>query len=621
MNGKIMKKLSVFIAVVLVAGTILSSLAWLPDQVKAASGGSGTAVDPYIITTATQLNNVRNGLSSYYKLGNDIDLSSYTNWVPIGNSSSNFRGGFDGDGHTITGLTINRVFESYIGLFGFASLNGQIRNVNLSGVNVVGNDYVGSLVGNINYGKVENSSASGTVKGYRQVGGLAGRVENSAVLNGSSANVTVNGYANVGGLIGQYSSWASMADNSASGNVTGTGANIGGLVGDIGWGAGVANSHASGNVTGTNSNSFYLGGLIGSSNSNLIQYSYATGDVLSKGGTHIGGLIGAGGGTIEKSYASGHITVEGGSFPHVGGLIGRFDFGTIINSYANGSVTGDAVNTLFGGLVGDHRGKIENSYTVVPVSGNGVGSNGPLVGMNGGGTVINSYYNIDVAGQSDNGQGTAKTTAELMSAATFTDWDFNTVWSINEGIEYPKVRPFVVMTYTIDALEDKTLTALTEGYVSGTQETRTITITRTGTGTLANLSVALSGTDAHQFELAGPAATTLNDATPATTFTVKAKDNLPLGTYNATVTVKADQMTNRTFAVTQAVNAKVVIKGDANGDGAVTPADALMITQYTTGKITLTPEQFNALDMNNDGVLNSVDVQMIMAVYLGGAGK
>ncbi|MEK5025241.1 GLUG motif-containing protein [Paenibacillus sp. FSL M7-1046] len=698
MNEKIMKKLSVVIAVIFVTVTMLSSLAWLPSAVKAAGAGTGTAADPYIITTAAQLNNVRNGLSSYYKLGSDINLSSYGNWIPVGNNNSNFRGGFDGNGYTITGLTINRPAESYIGLFGYVSTVGQIRNVHLSGVNIIGYDYTGSLVGYINYGKVENSSASGTMTGYRHVGGLVGKSENSAVVNGSSANVTVQGYANLGGLIGQYASWAPMADNAASGNVTGTGANIGGLIGYLDWGGNVTNSHASGDVRGTNNNSFYLGGLIGSSNSNLIEYSYATGDVFSKDGTHVGGLLGAGGGIIEKSYASGHITVEGGSFPYAGGLVGRFDFGKIINSYANVQITGNAANTLFGGLVGSNSGEIQNSYAAGQVTGNGIGSNGPLVGMDGWKKVTGSYYNSDIAGQIDNGMGEPKTTAELMSAATFSGWDFNSVWLINEGMEYPKLRPYVrsytvtyegngsttgtvpadssryldnsivtvlgndgglvrdgytfagwsmdaagngavykagdtfnigtanaklyakwtALTYTIDTLGDQTLAGLTAGYAPGTQETGTITVTRTGTGDLTNLAASLSGADAGNFEIAGPVATTLNDGTPVTTFTVKAKDGLPLGTYNATVTVTADHMAGKTFTVKQVV-AKVIIKGDANGDGLITPADALMITQYLTGKIMLTPEQFNALDMNNDGVLNNTDVQKIMAIYLGGA--
>lgn len=60
-----------------------------------------------------------------------------------------------------------------------------------------------------------------------------------------------------------------------------------------------------------------------------------------------------------------------------------------------------------------------------------------------------------------------------------------------------------------------------------------------------------------------------------------------------------------------------IIKGDADGDGRVTAADALLLTRYLKGKITLTPEQQDALDMNGDGVLDELDVQMILQAYTG----
>jgi hypothetical protein len=98
------------------------------------------------------------------------------------------------------------------------------------------------------------------------------------------------------------------------------------------------------------------------------------------------------------------------------------------------------------------------------------------------------------------------------------------------------------------------MTAKTAGYGSGTQETKTITVTRTGTGDLANLAVSLSGEGSSNFVITQPLAATLNSGTPFTTFTVKAKDGLAAGTYAGTVTVSADNMTNMTFTVTQVVN-------------------------------------------------------------------
>ncbi|WP_338553172.1 dockerin type I domain-containing protein [Paenibacillus sp. KS-LC4] len=61
------------------------------------------------------------------------------------------------------------------------------------------------------------------------------------------------------------------------------------------------------------------------------------------------------------------------------------------------------------------------------------------------------------------------------------------------------------------------------------------------------------------------------------------------------------------------------LKGDANGDGAVTPADALLITKYLKGKITLTADQLEALDMNEDGEVNETDAALIMNIYMGNA--
>ncbi|WP_409344293.1 immunoglobulin domain-containing protein [Paenibacillus sp. MBLB4367] len=106
------------------------------------------------------------------------------------------------------------------------------------------------------------------------------------------------------------------------------------------------------------------------------------------------------------------------------------------------------------------------------------------------------------------------------------------------------------LTYTIAAIPDQTATTLTEGYASGTQQTKTISITNTGTGNLTNLSAAITGAD---FVITQPQAA-LDSGAPATSFTVKAKDGLTVGTYTATVTLSAANMTNVTFTVTQAVN-------------------------------------------------------------------
>jgi hypothetical protein len=95
---------------------------------------------------------------------------------------------------------------------------------------------------------------------------------------------------------------------------------------------------------------------------------------------------------------------------------------------------------------------------------------------------------------------------------------------------------------------------------------------------------------------------------------VKAKDGLVLGSHTAVVTISTDQVPTTTFNVTQSVNG---IKGDVNGDGKVTPADALYITRSVAGSITLTDAQKNILDMNSDGKVDTADVKIIMSIYLG----
>ncbi|MDE6590261.1 MAG: hypothetical protein K2K53_07995, partial [Oscillospiraceae bacterium] len=77
------------------------------------AGGSGTREDPYLVSTPDQLNAIRQGLDKHYKLANDIDLSTWGNWLPIGDEVLNrygeatpFTGSFDGAGHVISGMTI-----------------------------------------------------------------------------------------------------------------------------------------------------------------------------------------------------------------------------------------------------------------------------------------------------------------------------------------------------------------------------------------------------------------------------------------------------------------------------------------------------------------------------------
>ncbi|MNW65715.1 hypothetical protein D3C74_441210 [compost metagenome] len=93
---------------------------------------------------------------------------------------------------------------------------------------------------------------------------------------------------------------------------------------------------------------------------------------------------------------------------------------------------------------------------------------------------------------------------------------------------------------------------------------------------------------------------------------------IPPSTFTGFKTSFGWQAKNGTvFSDSADVTIMLRIKGDANGDGVITPADALLVNKYIKGLITLTPGQIEALDMNDDGVLDAKDSALIMGVYLG----
>ncbi|WP_166243357.1 S-layer homology domain-containing protein [Paenibacillus turpanensis] len=108
------------------------------------------------------------------------------------------------------------------------------------------------------------------------------------------------------------------------------------------------------------------------------------------------------------------------------------------------------------------------------------------------------------------------------------------------------------LTYLVDVISDQTMTDLTAGYESGTQETKTITITNTGTGDLQRVEAALQDVHAQHFTITPPDSFLQSGA--SSTFTVRAVDGLPAGTYTGTVTISADHLPTVSFTVTQVVN-------------------------------------------------------------------
>lgn len=234
--------------------------------------GSGTELDPYLVQDLQDLITISENSSIWDKhfiQTADIDASSTSSlndgagFSPIGTSSNRFTGSYNGQGHTISNLYINRPSTNYIGLFGYTQ-SAEISNLSIINAEIVGNYNVGGLVGLSEYSTINNSYASGAVSGVSYVGGLLGRVPSDS----SFRTYIINSYA--------------TADVSGSSNY------IGGLVGYYYPGSYIRNSYSTGSVSGSS----YVGGLVGSfsySSSSYISNSFwdteTSGQSSSAGGT------------------------------------------------------------------------------------------------------------------------------------------------------------------------------------------------------------------------------------------------------------------------------------------------------------------------------------------------
>lgn len=191
-----------------------------------------------LISTPQDLYNVRNNLTGAYELANNIDMSNFGNFTPIGTTSSPFKGTFDGKGYKIKNLSIN-VTTGYIGLFSYINTSTvTIKNVALENciINGGNSNWVGGIVGSLANGTITNCYSTGQISGQYMVGGIVGQFSNGTVSNCySTANITA--YGRVGGLIGYVGSTSCKIINSYStgkaiATEVGTSFPAGGLIGD-----------------------------------------------------------------------------------------------------------------------------------------------------------------------------------------------------------------------------------------------------------------------------------------------------------------------------------------------------------------------------------------------------
>ena len=355
--------------------------------------GTGIVSDPCLITNWTTLDAMRNGLTLYYQLSTNLS-STTSDYTGLGSNWT----------------PVGTSTAKFTGFF-----NGNTNTISDLVINKPTTDNVGlfgyttNTISNIG---LINVNITGQLKTGALVGFSQGTISNSYSTG------IVTGTTNVGGITGQ--SQANITNCYSAATISGS-SNSGGLVGSYGTGA-MSGSHATGNVTTTGGS---VGGLSGVQDSGTISSSYATGNATSLGGVsaNAGGLVGfQSGGTISQCYAVGNAAGPGGS--SVGGLVGQ-PRGTILNSYAMGSAKG--------GFAGYSMGNITNCYST------GVSSSGGLIGTKDGGSITGSYWDVETSGKLTSAAGTGTTTAKMQTQDTFSGWDFSTIWGITSSFNggYP----------------------------------------------------------------------------------------------------------------------------------------------------------------------------------------
>ena len=170
------------------------------------SGGEGTEVAPYLISSINDLNtldewtNTNKTEGMYFKLTKDITEEAFTGMI---GTKGNFKGSFDGDNHCVK-VDINLPDSNYVGLFCCIE-EGTLKNLQVEG-NVIGNSYVGGVVGNPSGATIENVVNYCNVTGSSFVGGVLGAIVSMTVpcVVSQCANYgIVSGESSgVGGVIG-----------------------------------------------------------------------------------------------------------------------------------------------------------------------------------------------------------------------------------------------------------------------------------------------------------------------------------------------------------------------------------------------------------------------------------
>ena len=463
-----MKKFLTFVCALCISGATFAQFS---------GSGSGTSSDPYLIFNPIQLDQVRNFLGQSgvcFKLMADIDLTEFIadnypsdGWLPIGNSSAKFQGTFNGNGKTISGLTINRVSTDDVGFFGSIS-GATIKDLTIIAVSIRGKQYVGGIAGDADESNISLCEVEVNLTGTDYLGGIAGYAYDSNI---SLCEVEVNltGTNKLGGIAGYaYDSNISFCEVEV--NITGTNY-LGGIAGycrSYNTSSTIQNCIATTTIQTANTAN-YCGGIAGycvaKYASNTISKNHATCAISTKG-NYVGGVVGYSSSesdyriNITDNYAVGLIQAQ----QYVGGVVGYakgfysnspghtyISYNYILRNYANAQVIG---TTEVGGIVG--YGSLTHIKSNVALNKvvSGTSNVGRIYGTisdSSIGTIGTSETNkaltttqliVNDVAQSvsddlQHGQSAGKSVLLYKASYQGIGWDFSSVWNMQETESFP----------------------------------------------------------------------------------------------------------------------------------------------------------------------------------------
>lgn len=422
---------------------LLAGMYFWDPGINVEASGSGTAEDPFLINSCEELQDVKNHLTSSYKLSENVDCSSVLAFEPFAEQpTSMYSGNFDGNNFEIKNLTIKQDAKS-ASLFGV--IDGKVSNLRLENVKIYGYNVSGPLATSTTENAVvDNVTVSGEVKSSGYHAGMI--ASNSGVIKNSHAYLNIESAGYIGGIAAVNNGIVTDSFSNSTTNQLGTSSQRnGGLVGYNSSAGTILNSYSRSIVKGVG---LETGGLVGI-NYGIIKSSYSNSNITVSG-SYAGGFSGSNVGLIESSYAKGSITNTGTTSKCTSGftadnLSSTTLTGVIRNSFSHTTVnsSGDRVGSFVGCLEKSGADPvIVNSYAKGKVTAIGT-TKGGLIGYRkiSTGVVTNSFWDKNTTGMSTSPLGTGKTTAELTTKTTYTNlgWDFSNLWDMTSGFNsgYP----------------------------------------------------------------------------------------------------------------------------------------------------------------------------------------